>query len=119
MTLATSLTGRPLSLSKRDREVLAVGPGHLEDDGRFVAHLFLAAGLVLEAFALERHERDRDDLEIDAALLVGEAVAFQLRGIVTELAPALVAGEDDHARETGRCRTPGGSDRDLWRSPAR
>ena len=109
--LGNQLDGQAALLVEGDREVLAVGPGHLDDDGRFVTHFFFAAGLVLEAFALERHERDRDDLEIDAALFVGDAVAFELREVVAELAPALVAGKDDDAVETGRCRTPGGSGR--------
>src|SRR5262249_24213068 len=62
--------------------------------GRLVGDLFFPGGFQLEAVAVERHESDRNDVEIDRPLLVGEALSFQVTGVITELAPALGAVND-------------------------
>ena len=90
--------GQSALLVEVEREFLAVGPGHLQEDGRFVADFLVTGSLVLETVALDRHERDRDDLKVDIALLVGEGVAVQLRQGV----PDLYARSSSPARTTTR-----------------
>src|SRR5262249_67994 len=91
--------GQAAFLVEGDSKVLAVRTGDFQDGGRLVADLLLAGCFALEAAALERHEQDRDDGEIDVALLASDAVALDLAGIVAELAPAFVAVENHDTLE--------------------
>src|SRR5262249_33215400 len=81
-------------LVEGEPEVFPVRSGDLEDIRRLAGHRLLAGRGDLELVALEGHERDGNNLDIDHPLLASETVGIEVGQIVAEVAPSLVAGAD-------------------------